>query len=780
MKVVARRRGDRAPVILATAMATAAVGIWTPAAAQSAQGNSTEDVQLPSVVVESSAAKPKTVVKKKAKASKAATKPVSAPSVPPQQLAEPSGDQQVDTRGIDPVKGYLPHISSTATKTDTPILETPQSISVVTQDQISDQQAQNINEALRYTPGVSLDGFGANIFFDSIKIRGFNAPQYLDGLRLPAEMTQFALPRIEPYGLERIEVLKGPSSGLYGQSDPGGLINMVSKRPLDTPHYEVQGTFGSFDRVEGAFDVGGPVPTNPDFLYRVVGLVRDSDTQVDFQQDNKIFIAPSMTWRLDPNTRFTFLSQYQKIENDGYQQYVPGQATLLPNPNGHIPLSRYLGEPGFDHYDMQQWSVGYELEHRFNSALQFRQNLRYMDTSNDMQSMRGDVFVGDSDFYRTPIYVDANAQNFAVDNQLQADFATGVLAHKILAGVDYQYSTGSNVTYLASWPVGYIPIDVYNPVYGAYPIPSRDDLNRFIDLSTKQQQTGIYLQDQVKLDRWTLSLSGRQDWSSVETTSAAVYPRAGQYNRDDSAQTGRVGLSYLFDFGLAPYISYSTSFVPNAGADISGNTFRPTTGEGKEVGVKFMPNGTNLMFTAALFDIRQNDILTADSQTGGLTSVQTDQARVRGFEFEVRGNVTRELQIVGGYSRLDPEITKSKDGNAGNYLPNVNLDQASLWGKYTWFDGPLAGFGLSGGVRYVGENYGDQTNTIYIPSHTLFDAGLSYDFAYLDHKLDGWQAQLNATNLTDEYYVTSCQSGLAYCGLGQGRTILGTIKYSWR
>ncbi|MBS0267349.1 MAG: TonB-dependent siderophore receptor [Proteobacteria bacterium] len=754
--------------------------MWTPASAQSVQGETNEAVPLPSVVVESNESKPKTSAKKKTKPSNATSKSASTATTPLQPSLESTGDQQRDYRGIDPVNGYSPHVSSTATKTDTPILETPQSISVVTQDQISDQQAQTVNEALRYTPGVSLDGFGSNVFFDSIKVRGFNAPQYLDGLRLPADMTQFSVSRVEPYGLERIEVLKGPSSGLYGQSDPGGLINMVSKRPLDTPHYEVQGTFGSFDWVEGAFDIGGPIPTNPDFLYRVVGLVRDSDTQTDFQEDNKIFIAPSLTWRLDSKTRFTLLSQYQKIENDGYQQYVPGQATLLSNPNGHIPLSRYLGEPGFDHYNLQQWSVGYELEHRFNSGLQFRQNLRYMDTSNAMQAMRGDVFVGDRDFYRTPIYVDADAQNFAVDNQLQSDFKTGALSHKVLAGVDYQYSTGSNVSFLASSLQNYLPIDVFNPVYGAFPIPTRDDLARFLDDRSEQQQTGIYLQDQVKLDRWTLSLSGRQDWSSVETTSAGFYPPPGHYERNDSAQTGRVGLSYLFDVGLAPYISYSTSFVPNAGADRLGNSFAPTTGEGKEVGVKFMPNGTNLMFTAALFDIRQNDVLTSDPLSGGMTSVQTDQARVRGFEFEVRGNLTRELEIVGGYSKLDPEITKSLAGYAGNYLPNVNLDQASLWAKYTWLDGPLAGIGLGGGIRYIGENYGDQANTIYIPSHTLFDASLSYDFAYLDHKLKGWNAQLNATNLSDEYYVTSCQSGLVYCGLGQGRTILGTIKYTWK
>lgn len=736
---------------------------------------------MPPVVVEGTQAKKKSpkknvVAKKKAQPAPA---PVVNAEPAPAPAAEPGPGQGEGERGNGPVEGYTPTVSATATKTDTPILETPQSISVVTQDQIADQQARTVNDALRYTPGVSLDGFGSGIFFDSVKIRGFAAPQYLDGLRLPTDGAAFAVARIDPYMLERLEVLKGPSSGLYGQSDPGGLINMVSKRPLDTAHVEVQGTTGSFDRVEGAFDVGGPVARNPHVLYRVVGLARESDTQVDFVEDNKLLVAPSLTIRPSADTTFTLLSQYQRIDNDGYQQYVPGEVTLLPNPNGRIPLSRYLGEPGFDHMTMQHWSIGYELEHRISPGLQFRQNLRYMDVTQDLQAMRGD--------FRTPIYTEADARNLAVDNQLQAKFESGPLRHTMLLGVDYQNTRSSNHSHLADptkvlpppfppLPIDYSPIDVYNPVYGA-PLASRDLLLSFIDINTRQEQTGIYLQDQIKFDRWTLSLTGRQDWSDVTNVSDGRFPTPGTYERQDSAQTGRVGLSYLFDFGLAPYASYSTSFVPNIGAGAGGKSFAPTTGEGKEVGLKFMPNGTNLMMTASLFDIEQQDILTTVFSVldGGFVNAQTDAARVRGYEFEVRGNITPELQVAGGYSKLDPEITKSSVGDEGNYLPNVNLETASLWAKYTFFNGPLAGVGVGGGVRYVGENYGDNANTIYIPDHTLFDASVSYDFAYLDRKLEGWEAQVNATNLEDEYYVASCQAGLPYCGLGNGRMILAAV-----
>lgn len=703
--------------------------------------------------------------------------------------AETTVDRQGGERANGPVVGYTAQRSATATKTDTPLLETPQSISVVPKDQFADQGSQTILEALRYTPGVSIDGFGTGVFFDWIKIRGFNAPQYLDGLRLPSDVSAFAVPRIDPYGLERVEVLKGPSSGLYGQSDPGGLINMVSKRPLQTPHYEVQGTTGSFGRLEGAFDIGGPVAGNSQFSYRIVGLARGNESEVDFVKEDKLFIAPSFTWRPSADTSFTVLAHYQRIHSDGYQQYVPGEATLQPNPFGHIPRSRYLGEPGHDYYTLEQGSIGYAFEHRFNSVLQFRQNLRYLQVTNDVAAFRGDYMIDPLTFMpsydtmlRSPIYTEAMARNITVDNQLQADFATGALKHKVLFGFDYQNTRSSNETRSPISPLltpqFYLPINVFNPVYGAFPIPTADMLPAFLDIKSRQEQAGLYVQDQIKLDRWTLSLTGRQDWSKVEAVSAGFYPMAGFYERSDTATTGRIGLSYLFDSGLAPYVNYSTSFVPNIGADAGGNSFKPTTGEGKEVGVKFMPRGTNLMFTAAYFDILQDNVLTSNP-VNPLLSVQTDQARVRGFEFEVRGNVTRELEIVGGYSSLDPKITKSIAGNIGNYMPNVNLDQASLWAKYTWQNGPLAGFGIGAGVRYVGENFGDAANTIHIPSHTLFDASLSYDFSYLRPDLKGWKAQINATNLEDTYYVTSCQGALVYCGLGQGRTVFGTLKYTW-
>jgi iron complex outermembrane receptor protein len=748
-----------------------AIGLSIEAAPAQAQSQS-----LPPVNVE--APKPQA-----ARRTQPARRPVARRATTTRQTAAPAQRQTVQSdshgyvgqRGLGPVDGYLANDAVTATKTDTPLLTTPQSISVVTKDQVQDQGAQNVTEALRYTPGVTTVSFGANAFFDSFKLRGFDAPRYLDGLRLPADTTTFAIPRIETYGLERLEVLKGPSAGLYGQSDPGGLINMVSKRPTAMPQYEIVGSVGSFDRFQGAFDLGGPVDKKGEFLYRLVGLARDSNTQTDFVQDNKLFIAPSLTWRPTNDTTFTFLSHYQKVENKGYQQYIPGQVSFLPNPNGHIPYSRYLGVPGLDGYKLEQFAVGYAFEHHFNNYLQFRQNVRYTDASNDLQSVRSEGMLTDRLVSRSYNYVLARAKNFAIDNQIQADFATGPLTHKVLAGLDY-FDLRANTDYRQQFAFTFTPIDAYAPVYNAVPQPFGQAFP-FILRTDQQKQLGVYLQDQIKLDRWTLTVTGRRDRATTEFDSQAFYPAPGHYTRDDAATTGRVGLNYLFDIGLSPYVSYSTSFTPNLGADVAGNSFRPTTGEGAEAGIKFKPVGSNFMITAAAFDIKQKDVLTPVPNT--IFSVQTDAVRVQGFELEVKGNLTRELELVGGYTHLNPKVDYSQFGYTGRYMMNTALDSASLWGKYTWYDGPLAGLGLAAGVRYVGDTYGDNFNTFVVPAYTLVDAAVSYDFSYMRPDLKGLKAQINVTNLFDHYYVASCFTGLPYCGFGNARTVLGTLKYNW-
>lgn len=719
---------------------------------------------------------------------------------PARRVAAPAQATPADTanrgpvgeRANGPVVGVLATQSGTSTKTDTPILTTPQSISVIPKDQIYQQGAQSVNEALRYTPGITLDTYGATTFYDAFKLRGFDAPRYLDGLRLPIDPgTQFAFPRVDPYMLERIEVLKGPSSGLYGATDPGGFLNMISKRPTDYHRGEVIGTFGSFNTFQGAVDVSGPLDKNKEFLYRIVGLARDADGQQDFVHQNRYLIAPSFTWRPTNDTSLTILSHLQRTENKGWQQYVPGPVSLLPWTRGRIPYSRYIGEPSVDGYRLDQGAIGYAFEHRFDNNLQFRSNFRYTDVSNKLTGVRTEnipdfslfpafvpvtvngMFPGTNLAGRSINYVNSSVKNLTADNHLQADFITGPFQHKVLAGIDYQRQDGDS-----DYRFSFInPIDVYNPVYGAGPIPAAATLPPSIRLDSNLNQTGLYLQDQIKLDRWSLTLTGRHDWANVRNVSTGGFPLPGTYTSNDKAFTGRVGLSYLFDSGLAPYVSYSTSFQPISGVSSAGAALKPTTGEGKEIGVKFKPAGMNLMFTAAVYEIVQQNVVTADPANINL-SIQAGEVRSRGIELEARGNLSREFEIIGGYSHVEPEVTKDTFFR-GKTLPYVALDTVSLWGKYTWYDGPVAGLGIGAGIRYVGTQFGDSANSFVVPSYTLFDAAISYDFAYLRPDMKGWSAQVTATNLTNRYYVSGCATSQVYCGLGAARTVLGTLRYAW-
>ena len=732
-------------------------------------------VSLPSVNVNPAVARPKarTQTTKKAQPTRRVAAPTqAAPVTRPAILGE---------RGLGSVQGYAARDSVTATKTDTPILAIPQSISVITRDQIVSQQAQTIPEALRYTPGVMTELYGASSVVDEIKVRGFIAPRFLDGLRLPYDtVLQFGQSKTETYGLERLEVLRGPSSGIYGHTSPGGLINMVSKRPTNVYQGEVELQTGSFDRLQGAFDVSGPLDEQRKFLARIVGLVRDTDKVVDFNHERRLYIAPSFTWAPTADTSFTFLSSFQRDDIKGQpQQYVPGVGTLYPNPNGpRIPYSRNMGEPNFDRIKFDQDMVGYAFAHRFNEVFQVRQNVRYSTIRNEVYSMRNESPAPNviGDVSRSANYVFGNTKNLAVDTHVQADFATGPLSHKVLFGIDYQ-KQDVDADYRANY--GVFLLNVYNPVYGQ-PIPGKDGMTRFISTVSDQYQVGLYVQDQIKVDRWVITLTGRHDKAVATTTNRLNNASADQ---DDGAFTGRAGLTYLFDNGVAPYVAYATSFQPVFGFNVTssgGQVFKPTTGEGWEAGVKYQPLGYSLLLTAAVFEVVQQNVVATTPDF--MVTSQTGEVRVRGYELEARGNITRELAIVGGISHIEPVVTKNSLNPAliGKDLSNVPRDSAALWAMYTFFDGGLAGLGLGAGVRYVGGLQGSDANEFLVPSHTLFDAAVSYDFSYLRPDMKGVTLQINATNVANTYYVATCFTGLAYCALGAPRTVLATLRYNWQ
>jgi iron complex outermembrane receptor protein len=688
--------------------------------------------------------------------------------------------------GDGPVRGFAASRSETGAKSDLPLKETPQSISVITQDQIRATGAQTPSEALRYTAGVQAERFGADPRYDWIKVRGFDAPEFLDGLQLPKGL--YAWPRYEPYGIERLEVLKGPASVLYGQTPPGGLVNFVSKKPLEETQNEVRASVGNRDRIQTAFDLTGPANADKTVLYRIVGLGRLSDTIVDSVNDDRAFIAPSVTYKPNDQTSLTVLGHYIRDESKALQ-FLPAQGTLYGNPNGRIPRSTFLGEPGYDDFERREWAFGYEFEHRFENDVKFRQKARYASVDVNIPVIRGFGFpsVGGvptdySNVTRRIVRFDDKAEGFTIDNQVLAHLDTGPVSHGFLFGVDYR---AFDLDYVGRGQAAlFPPIDVYDPDYGAA-IPAIP-----VNASTKQKlrQVGFYAQDQIKLDKFVLLLSGRYDDVTNDTTNRLNDTKL---DRKDHEFTGRAGLLYNFDNGISPYVSYSTLFQPatgvsyNGGAigsvvDAGGRPFEPTTGDQVEAGVKYQPPGTASLFTLSAYKLRQQNVLVPAPV--GATQEQAGEVEIKGFEAEAKLSLDGGWDIVASYTYADAEITKSSDNPAsdfaGNSFPVTPKHQAATFVNYTFQSEPLAGLSLGGGVRYFGKHFGNQANTLKIPSYTLFDAAVRYDFGRKYPSLAGFEASVTAANLFDKIYVSTC-SDLNNCYYGNPRTIIGTLAYRW-
>lgn len=680
-----------------------------------------------------------------------------------------------------PAKGYVAKRSLTATKTDTAVIESPQSIAIVTREQMDMQGVQSVSDALRYTAGVMSEANGPDPRSDFIMIRGFDSngrDQYRDGLRAYAFNNQGGTV-IEPYGLERVEILRGPSSILYGQGGPGGLVNLVSKRPTDKTVREVQAQLGSYDRKQLAADFGGLLTDDGTWSYRLNGLVRDSDTQIDHVKDDRVFIAPALTWRPSDFTTLTLLTDYQKNERgQGYQAW-PRVGTLYNSAYGKISTSRFVGEPGIDKFDQERYSVGYLFEHIFNEHVLFRQNLRYQNmktasTSVYMSGLQADQrtvgrFGGTSN---------EDIDNLALDNHVQLKWAHDQFEHVALIGIDAQKMKGDVVGSFAAFS----DLDLYAPVYNASASFVRDT-----DLTQKLRQTGLYLQDQIKIaQKWVVTLGTRRDWAT--TSSSDHLNAANSTEQDDSATTWRAGLVYLADNGWAPYASYTESFLPVIGTSspARGSTpFKPETGKQYEIGLRFQPAGKSTMLTFSLFDLTRQNLTTADLQDpSGDYSIQRGEVQSRGFEAEAKTQMANGLDLVASYTHTLMEITKSNDSVdnitlKGNTPGNVPKHTAALWANYRLPESILAGMTIGGGVRYIGSRYGEDDNSYKLSSYTLVDAVLRYDLASLGDQWKGWKFALNASNLFDKEYVATCGYYGDGCKWGYRRNVMGTLTYSW-
>lgn len=692
-------------------------------------------------------------------------------------------------RAHAPVRGFVAETAATATKTDTPILETPQSISVVTRDQIEAQAAQTLNSIMRYTPGVAVETRGVVGRLDQFTIRGFSAPTFLDGLRTFGGRD--ANPTVDPYRLERVDILRGPASVMFGQSGPGGLVNLTSKRPTEQPYRELMlqgGTFGTF---RAGADLSGALNESRTVLGRVVTSYSRSDTQIDHAREERYFIAPSITFRPTTDTAITVLGLYQRDPWGGTYGGVPAYGSALPNPRGRISSSLWDGDPNFDRLDRTQYQIGYLAEHRFNEALTARQNFRYARSEATYRQANGSTLLPDYRTYTRGISsTDVTFDSIALDNQLEGRFRTGPLRHTVLAGLDY-YNVNSD-TYSGTFTqVGVPSIDIFAPVYGvrmpnlAYSTRARQE----------QNGTGIYAQDQIRIGPLAIQLGGRYDWYDSTTRNTTL--ATGVTTRtpfDTSAFTGRAGIVYLTSFGLAPYYSYTESFEPQTGTFSparGGGPFEPTTGQQHEIGLRYQPPGVNALFSAALFDLRRQNVTTQDPQDIRY-SIQTGEVRSRGLELEAKASLALGLDVAASYTYLDSEVTSSNStvtvdrglgtrtstrpqrGTVPTAVPN---HMASVWASYTFQEGsPAAGLGIGGGIRYVGQTWGDPANTLRVGDYTLVDLMARYDLGRLSLSLQGASLQVNVNNLFDKEYVSSCAT-YQWCWYGYRRTVLATVRH---
>ncbi|MCD0503441.1 TonB-dependent siderophore receptor [Bordetella petrii] len=691
---------------------------------------------------------------------------------------------QESARG--PVIGFVARRSATGTKTDAPLIEVPQTVNVVTRDEIAARGSRTIVEALSYTPGLYAPGGSSDLRYDNIYLRGgYAARNNLDGSRLPYGAYSFGMLQIEPFGLERVEVLKGPSSVLYGQNTPGGLINMVSKLPTDTPLREVSVQTGSYGRAQATVDLGGPLDEEGQWSYRLTALQRDAAQSANYSKDDRTFVAPALTWKPSAATSLTFLGFYQKDYQVPLYGTLPAAGTLYDNPNGRIPRDRFAGEPDWDRYKREQFSVGYLFSHQANDTWTFKQNLRYNHMRGEARAMPGYLLnpVDMRTWSRTMSRGRGTGATFTVDTQALARFDTGPVSHEALFGFDV---LNMRDTYeFANAIAGVPPLDLFDPVYGK-PMPGVDDLITRIDSRQSTEQYGFYAQDQLRYQNWILTLGGRYDIADSTTRNLLA---AQKVTQRDHAFTGRAGLTYLFDNGWAPYVAYSTSFAPTGGTDFEGNPFKASKGKQIEAGVKYQPPGSNSLVTLSVYQLTQTNVLTSDTTPGrppGFQS-QAGETRARGIELEGKASLARGLDLVASYAYVDSVVTRSANTDLINGVPESRegkhpyyapRHQAAAWLGYTVQSGALQGLGLGAGVRYVGADWGDPANTLRIPAVTLVDAALSYDFGRAHPSLGGLSLALNATNLFDRRYVGTCITATS-CSYGAGRMVYATLKYAW-
>ncbi|KIP68212.1 ligand-gated channel protein [Vibrio harveyi] len=720
----------------------------------------------------------------------------------PQVLAQEDENLVVigleEDSAVGPDFSYLGAKSRTATKMDLAINETPRSVSVVTREQMDDRASISVSDALQYTPSIQTNYFGEDNKQDWFIIRGFkqaNSGLYQDGTRLYS--SGFYSWQIDPFALERVEVLRGAASVLYGQNPPGGVINLVSKRPqFDGGSGQVSLEYGSEDRKQISLDVNSEV--NEKLAVRVQGLARKNGTRVDGVEAERFLIAPSLTYKFTDMSEITLLTSYQKDDSDSYLQFLPVEGTLKPNKNGKISDSLAIGNTDWETFEREQLSLGYEFSHRFNDTTSFVQSTRYSQMEVNLRQMYSYVYAADvpglgplldplnerKSILRAATTEEGSSDAFNIDNRLIHNMKWGSVEHNLMVGIDYQMVSIDGKDFasdplvadgdaILTTPIGMLPdprFDVFNPNYSdnvwlldsttLQPLTDADKQRTKVD----NEQLGIYLQDHMLInDKWAVLLGARYDNTSNEVHNVTTGSRT---KVDNEEWTLSLGTAYITDSGFTPYFSYSQYFDPIIQQDSAGKPAKPESGDQFEVGVKYQPRSFDGYFNVAAYQATKENL--ARIYLNELT--QIGKVENKGLELEAVANVTPSLTLLGNIAYVDSEIKEDVNTSwVGNTPSQVANTVSSAWAHYRFLEGTFDGLAFGLGARYTGESYGDNTETLKVPGYFLMDATVSYRIG--DYKL-----QVAAKNLADKEYVATCDG---FCWYGDRRNVIANLTYDW-
>jgi len=637
--------------------------------------------------------------------------------------------------------GYTIPETANVTRTNISILNIPRSIQVVPEQVIEDQQVIRLEEALRNVSNVFQENTGGDRT-ERFTIRGFRTTNVLrDGFRQFGQ-AGFA----ETANLERIEVLKGPASILYGNTEPGGTINLVTKKPLPEPFVEPQLQVGSYDFFRPQIDATGRLTLDGSLLYRLNAVYESGGNFRDFDQDIKrFFIAPVLTWNIGDRTTLTVESEYLNDER-------PFDRGVVAFGNGiaNIPVSRIYGEPD-DYVNSEDFNVSYRLDHRFSDNWRLRNAFRYQRRDSSLFATQG---AGDLDeatgiLEREYANLDQFNEAYSLQTNVVGEFATGSVGHTLTFGVDLVRDSFEIIARYGLDSIVPAPINIFNPVYKVLPRPDIEDLSLVLNADEVTNRLGIYLQDQIAFSpKVQLLVGGRFDYvdQELKNNPTVFDPIASEDNPTNDAFSPQIGIVYKPVEPISLYASYSRSFEPNIGTTATGEFLEPERGTQYEVGVKADLLDGRLFTTLAFYHLTRSNVATSDLDNLG-ASIAVGEQRSQGIELDIIGEILPGWNIIAGYAYNDAEITEDNEYEVGNRLYNVPKHSASLWTTYEIQSGNLQGLGFGIGFNFVGERAGDIENTYEVPSYFLTNAAIYY-------QQDNWRAALNFKNLFDiDYYV---------------------------